>query len=275
MTISPKDISVSLLHSHLLGAVTPRPIALSSTVDKDGNVNLSPFSFFNCFGSNPALLVFSPNRRVRDNTTKHTLENITEVPEVVIHMVTYNMVQQASLASTEFPKGVNEFVKAGFTQVKSSMVIPPRVKESPVAMECKVVNVMNTGTGGGAGNLVLCEMLLMHVDESVLTDGMIDPFKLDVVSRLGADYYARINEGSIFKVPKPLAKIGIGIDRLPESVRRSKVLTGNDLAKLANVEKIPEGEYKMDLKTESLHRAVKKLLDEDRVDEAWQTLSKH
>src|SRR6187551_1480530 len=241
LTIDPKEITTPQMHAYLLGAVTPRPIAFASTVDKDGNVNLSPFSFFNCFGSNPPLLIFSPARRGRDNTTKHTFENVNEVPEVVIHIVKYDMVQQMSLSSTEYAKGVNEFEKAGFTEVPSVMVKPPRVAEAPIAFECKVIQIIPTGSQGGAGNLVICEVLCMHIDETILDDeGRIDPFKLDAVARLGGDYYCRVQGNSIFKVPKPLEKIGIGVDQLPERIRLSKVLTGNDLGLLANVERIPD-----------------------------------
>jgi flavin reductase (DIM6/NTAB) family NADH-FMN oxidoreductase RutF len=241
LKIYPKEISVPKLHSYLLGAVTPRPIALASTVDAAGNVNLSPFSFFNCFGSNPPLLVFSPARRGRDSTTKHTYENILEVKEVVINVVNYAMVQQTSLASTEFPKGVNEFIKSGLTPIQSELVKPPRVAESPIHMECKVLQVIETGMGGGAGNLILCEVLLMHIKDEVLDEqGRIDPYKVDAVARLGGDYYARVHSDAIFTVPKPLDKVGIGIDQLPENIRYSKVLTGNDLGMLANVEKLPD-----------------------------------
>jgi flavin reductase (DIM6/NTAB) family NADH-FMN oxidoreductase RutF len=276
VTLNPKEVSVPLFHSYLLGAVTPRPIALTSSIDKMGNVNLSPFSFFNCFGANPPVLIFSPARRVRDNTTKHTYENILEVPEVVIHIVNYSMVQQTSLASTEYPKNVNEFYKAGFTAEHSIMVRPPRVKEAPVAMECKVLQVIPTGEEGGAGNLVICEVLLMHIQESILTEGKIDPVKLDAVSRLGGDWYARINAANLFSVAKPLDKVGIGIDQLPPSIRNSKILSGNDLGILANVVSIPslnESEVLREQdRDEKIHEAAKKLIEENKVMEAWKVL---
>jgi flavin reductase (DIM6/NTAB) family NADH-FMN oxidoreductase RutF len=275
VTIDPKTVSVPAFHSYLLGAVTPRPIALASTIDKDGNVNLSPFSFFNCFGANPPVLVFSPSRRVRDNSTKHTYENVLEIPEVVIHIVSFEIVQQTSLASSEYPAGVNEFIKAGFHAADSVKVRPPRVVEAPVAMECVVKQVIQTGQDGGAGNLVICEVVLMHVNENIITDGRIDPFKLDAVSRLGGDYYARINPQSIFAVPKPLSKPGVGIDQLPEHVRNSTILTGNDLGKLANVPEIPQKESitgETTLPPESAHRLAKKLLDENKIVEAWRLL---
>lgn len=283
ITIDPGKVSTQALHAVLLGAVTPRPIALASTVDVAGNVNLSPFSFFNCFGSNPPVLIFSPSRRVRDNTTKHTYENVLEVPEVVIHIVNYAMVQQTSLASTEYEKGVNEFMKAGFTQVPSSVVKPPRVAEAPVAIECKVRQVISTGDEGGAGNLIICEVVLIHVDESVMgSDGKIDPAKLDVVARLGGDWYARVGAESLFKVPKPVNTTGIGIDRLPEEIRLSKVLSGNDLGLLANVEQIPEfdeghpvfKEVSRDglQRLEDRFHLAKALLAENRVQDAWQVL---
>jgi flavin reductase (DIM6/NTAB) family NADH-FMN oxidoreductase RutF len=282
LTIDPKDVSVGHFHAYLLGAVTPRPIAFASTVDREGNVNLSPFSFFNCFGANPPLLIFSPARRGKDNTTKHTYENVLAVPEVVINVVNYAMVQQASLASTEYPKGTNEFRKAGFTEVPSSAVKPPRVGESPVAMECKVIQVVQTGTGGAAGNLVICQVLLMHVKEEVLDEqGMIDPFKVDAVARLGREWYCRVQGNSIFKVPRP-DKIGIGIDQLPDSIRNSKVLTGNDLGLLAGVTKIPdvaEGAHPdnrlqpaRQKGEEAIHKLAQKYLVEGRVVEAWQIL---
>jgi flavin reductase (DIM6/NTAB) family NADH-FMN oxidoreductase RutF len=276
VTINPKEVPVPLFHSYLLGAITPRPIALTSSIDKMGNVNLSPFSFFNCFGANPPVLIFSPARRVRDNTTKHTYDNILEVPEVVIHMVNYSMVQQTSLASTEYPKNVNEFDKAGFTSEPSMLVRPPRVKEAPVAMECKVLQVIQTGEKGGAGNLVICEVLLMHLQESILTGGKIDPVKLDAVSRLGGDWYARINAANLFSVAKPLEKVGIGIDQLPPSIRNSKILSGNDLGILANVVSIPalnESEVlRVPNREEKIHAAAKKLIEENKVMEAWKVL---
>ncbi len=215
------------MHTYLQGAVVPRPIAFASTIDKGGHVNLSPFSFFNIFSSNPPVLVFSPSRRGRDNTVKHTYENIKEVPEVVINIVSYSMVEQASLTSCEFPKGVNEFVKAGFTEVKSEFIKPPRVGESPVSFECKVNQVIDLGTAGGAGSLVVCEVLLMHIKEEVLDEqARIDPFRLDAVARMGGDYYVRANGEAVFTVPKPSQNIGIGFDQLPEKIRKSTVLTG-------------------------------------------------
>jgi len=275
LTIDPQEIPVGKMHSYLLGAITPRPIAFASTIDKAGNVNLSPFSFFNCFGANPPLLIFSPARRARDNTTKHTYENVREHPEVVISIVTYDMVQQASLASTEFPKGVNEFVKAGFTPVESIRVKPPRVGESPINMECKVLQVISSGDQGGAGNLVICQILMMHIKEEVLDpQGKIDPYKLDVVARLGGDFYTRVQGDSIFTVPKPLEKTGIGIDQLPAFIRNSDVLTGNDLAILANVERIPEAGVEKDrpANVENRHLLAKKYIAEGRIADAWHIL---
>ena len=267
---------MAVLHSHLLSAVIPRPIALASTIDANGNVNLSPFSFFNCFGSNPPLLIFSPNRRVREDSTKHTYENVLAVPEVVIHIVNYKLVQQTSLASTEYERGVNEFIKAGFTSVPSTLVSPPRVGEAPIAIECKVREVISTGEKGGSSNLILCEVLLLHINEDVLgDDGKVDPVKLDAVARLGGDYYARIIPEAIFKVPKPLDKIGIGLDNLPEEIRLSPVLTGNDLAQLANVSAIPPVSKlpSFDItSTREQHIAAQKLISENKISEAWQIL---
>jgi flavin reductase (DIM6/NTAB) family NADH-FMN oxidoreductase RutF len=283
LSIDPKEIPVAKMHAYLLGAVTPRPIAFASTVDKDGNVNLSPFSFFNCFGMNPPLLIFSPARRVRDNTTKHTYENVLEVPEVVINVVSFAMVQQTSLASTEYPKGVNEFVKSGFTAIPSVKVKPPRVAESPVSMECKVLDVIETNDKGGAGNLVICEVLLMHIREDILdAEGKIDPHKIDTVARLGGDWYCRVNGDALFKVPKPLDKRGIGVDQIPERIRLSKVLSGNDLGMLGNVEEIPKENPEILKQVETMkiiaggedarHALAKELLKEGRVEEAWSVL---
>ena len=271
-------------------AVAPRPVCFASTIDKEGNVNLSPFSFFNLFSSNPPIVVFSPARRVRDNTTKHTLQNVLEVPEVVINIVDYDMVQQVSLASCEFPKGTNEFIKAGFTEETATLVKPPMVKESKVKMECKVIEVKPLGSDGGAGNLVICEVLRMHVDERILnTEGtMIDQRKLHHIARLGGDWYCKVDENSLFHVAKPNTQLGIGIDALPETIRNSTILTGNNLGQLANVHEYPvvdatfEDEKlkniiqyfsinpdEMDIE---LHKYAKELLDAGKVNEAWQVL---
>jgi len=240
-TINPKDVSIAQFHSYLLGAVAPRPIAFASTVDKDGNVNLSPFSFFNVFGTNPPVLVFSPSRRVRDNTTKHSLENVKEVPEVVINIVNYAMVEQMSLASTEYEKGVNEFMKSGFTEQKSMLVKPPRVKEAPVSFECKVLDIIAIGEEGGAANLVICEVLLAHIAEDILNEtGQIDPQRLDAVARMGGDWYCRANGDALFEIAKPIRNKGIGVDNIPRHIRNSTVLTGNNLGRLGNCERLPD-----------------------------------
>ena len=242
ISITPQEVSTAKLHSYLLSAVSPRPIAFASTMDEDGNVNLSPFSFFNVFSANPPILIFSPARRVRDNTTKHTLENVLKTKEVVINIVNFEMVQQMSLSSTEYPNGVNEFVKAGFTQVASDMVKPPRVGESPVQFECKVNDVIALGTEGGAGNLIIAEVVKLHIKESILdAEGKIDAVKIDTVARMGANWYNRSKEG-MFEVLKPIRTMGIGVDALPISIRNSTVLTGNDLGILGNSEKIPTEE---------------------------------
>jgi len=292
LSINVKDLSVPELHSYLQYAIAPRPICFASTVDKNGNVNLSPFSFFNLFGSNPPTCVFSPSRRVRDNTTKHTLENIKEVPECVINIVTYDMVQQTSLASVEYPKGVNEFIKSGFTPIASELVRPPRVAESPVQFECIVNEVKALGDGPGAGNLIIAEIKLIHISESILdAEGKIDQQKLDLVARLGGDWYARINKENLFKVAKPVRSVGIGMDAIPYAIRNSKVLTGNNLGQLGNVEVLPTDEQIDDYiqspeikelldatigdsntRELQLHLKAKQLLDEDRVEEAWMVL---
>jgi len=240
ISIIPAEISTARLSGYLSGAVGPRPIAFASTLDKNGRPNLSPFSFFNVFGSNPPILIFSPARRVRDNTTKHTLENVLDINEVVINVVVYSMVQQVSLASTEYAKGENEFVKAGFTMLKSDLVKPFRVAESPVQFECRVLKVEPLGKEGGAGNLVFSEVVKIHIDPNILDeDGSIDQVKIDQVARMGGNWYTRANQG-LFEVPKPLYSRGIGVDRLPEHIRSSPILTGNDLGMLGNVEDIPD-----------------------------------
>ncbi len=272
LRIDPKEISTPQLHGYLLGAVAPRPICFASTVDKDGNVNLSPYSFFNVFSANPPIMIFSPARRVRDNTTKHTLENIIETKEVVINIVSHAMVQQMSLSSTEYAKGVNEFVKAGFTEVPSEKVKPPRVGESPVQFECRVNDVIALGSEGGAGNLVVAEVVQLHIDESILdASGKIDPIKIDTVSRLGGNWYSRAKEG-LFEVEKPLRTHGIGVDALPEAIRLSSTLTGNDLGQLANVEALPEGAEHYVSDAVEQHNKAHILLGEGRVEEAWTEL---
>ncbi len=240
-TYNPEELKVMELQGLMQGAIAPRPICFASTVDTNGNVNLSPFSFFNMFSTKPPILIFSPARRGRDNTIKHTLENVLEVPEVCINVVTYNMVQQTSLSSTEYPRGTNEFIKAGLTEEASLTIRPPRVKESPVQFECVVNQVIPLGTEGGAGNLVICEVKLMHVNIDVLNAvGKIDQQKIDLVSRLGGDWYARAHGEALFEVPKPLTTLGIGVDALPIEIRTSTVLTGNDLGMLGNTENLPE-----------------------------------
>ena len=272
ISILPQDISTAKLHSYLLGAVAPRPIAFASTIDSEGNVNLSPFSFFNVFSANPPILIFSPARRVRDNTTKHTLENVLEIKEVVINIVSYDMVQQMSLSSTEFAKGVNEFEKAGFTKIASSLVLPPRVAESPVQFECKVNDVIALGTEGGAGNLVICELVKLHIDEKILdAEGKIDPVKIDTVARMGGNWYNRSREG-LFEVPKPLSALGIGVDALPEEIRQSRVLTGNDLGMLGNIETLPVEANSYVNASEEMHKLAQRELLKGNVSEAWQLL---
>lgn len=289
MIFNLKDLKPAEKQYYLQHVVAPRPICFASTIDKAGNVNLSPFSFFNLFSSNPPIVVFSPARRVRDNTTKHTLQNVLEVPEVVINIVTYDMVQQTSLASCEFPKETNEFVKAGFTAIPASIVKPPMVKESKVQMECTVIEVKPLGTEGGAGNLVICEVMVMHIDDSLLDENKkIDQRKINHVARLGGDWYCVVNENNLFQVEKPNTKLGIGIDTLPPSIRNSSILSGNNLGQLANVHEMPVIEPSFDdahLKQiiqyysvtpdemeKELHSYAKKLLDDGKVNAAWQVL---
>lgn len=289
LTLDLKELKSADVQNYLQHAIAPRPICFASTIDKAGNVNLSPFSFFNLFSSNPPVVIFSPARRVRDNTTKHSLENVLEVPEVVINIVDYDMVQQMSLSSCEFPKGTNEFIKAGFTEEKATMVTPPMVKESKVKLECTVLEVKPLGTEGGAGNLVICEVLCMHIDDSILDENSkIDQTKLHHVARLGGDWYAKINETNLFKVAKPNTQLGIGIDALPASILKSSILTGNNLAQLANVSEMPfvdptfhDDKLKNiiqyfainpDDMDKELQRYAKELLDVGKVNEAWQVL---
>jgi flavin reductase (DIM6/NTAB) family NADH-FMN oxidoreductase RutF len=290
MTIELSQLTIMERMAWLQHAIAPRPICFASTIDKKGNSNLSPFSFFNLFSSNPPVIIFSPARRGRDNTTKHSFENVLEVPEVVINICDYNMVQQVSLASCEFPKETDEFIKAGFTKEPSQTVKPPRVKESPVQLECKVIEVKPLGTGGGAGNLVIAEVLLMHINEAVLNDDrtMIDQARLHHIARLGGDWYCRVDSSNLFKVEKPNVKLGIGIDTLPSSIRQSNILTGNNLGQLANVHEMPfvdpaftDDKLKNiiqyfslnpdDMERE-LHTYAKELLDAGKVNEAWQVL---
>lgn len=285
ITIDPKQVSVPELQSYLQGIVAPRPIAFASTIDASGNVNLTPFSFFNIFSSNPPIVIFSPARRVRDGSTKHSLENVREVGEVVINVVNYAIVQQASLASTEYPKGVNEFVKAGLTEVPSVIVKPPRVKESPASLECIVRQIIPLGEKGGAGNLVVCEVVLVHINKNILTEAnKVDPQKLDVVARMGEDWYCRAHGDAIFKVPKPLLKLGMGIDRIPHSIRKSTVFTGNDLGKLGNVDQLPDDESIREFSKNNfvqaalsdgeyaVHQLAREFIENGDVEKAWKVL---
>ena len=291
MKIFPSEIKTSQLHAYLLGAIAPRPICFASTIDEDGNMNLSPFSFFNVFGSKPPILVFSPARRVRNNTIKHTLENAIRTKEVVINIVNYAIVQQMSLASCEYDKGVNEFEKAGLTPIASEMVKPFRVKESPVQLECKVLEVKATGEEGGAGNLVICEVICMHINDDVLNEQLqIDPHKIDLVARMGGDFYCRASGNAVFEVAKPNLNLGVGVDQLPEAIRLSKVLTGNHLGVLGNYTSVPiideafSDEHLNELLSRSytnseerinaLHTYAKELIDANKIDQAWQILLK-
>ncbi len=243
LTLDPKVLPIPKLHRYLLGSIGPRPIAFASTIDKDGNRNLAPFSFFNVFSANPPILIFSPARSGRTNTTKNTHDNVKEIAEVVINVVTYDMVHQMSLASSPFEAGVDEFEKSGFTPIASDTIRPFRVKESPVQIECKVLEVKELGQNGGAGNLVICEVQKIHIAEEVLDENqMVDQQKIDLVSRMGGNWYCRANDASMFEVDKPITTIGVGVDALPEKIRTSSHLTGNDLGILGNMESIPTAE---------------------------------
>ena len=291
-SIVPSEHPVPVIHQYLLGAVGPRPIALASTVDAEGNSNLSPFSFFNVFSANPPVLIFSPARRGRNNTTKDTFHNCKDTREVVINVVNFDMVEQTSLSSTEYATGVNEFVKSGLTPIASETIKPFRVKESPVQFECIVNDVVELGQNGGAGNLVICEVKRIHLDERILAeDGKIDQDKIDLVGRCGRNWYARASGDALFEVEKPLSKLGIGVDQIPGAIRKSTILTGNDLGKLGNVENIPEaaeidaylasdyetrqivesGADGME-KREALHELAQRYLEDNRVQDAWKVL---
>ncbi len=291
VSIDPKDLPVQKLHQYLLGAIGPRPIAFASTVDAVGKPNLAPFSFFNVFSANPPILIFSPARSGRTNTTKDTYNNVKVVPEVVINVVNYDIVHQMSLASSPYAPGVNEFEKAGFTALKSDSVKPFRVAESPVQFECKVNEVIELGTEGGAGNLIICEVVKIHIHDEVLdSNGMIDQQKIDLVARMGGDWYSRANAESMFEITKPISTCGIGFDALPIDIKSSKILSGNNLGHLAGIEKIPDetnvNEYKLlelsDLFVslednplaleQELHKRAQSLLDENKLEEAWLTL---
>ena len=289
-TIDPNTISTTELQQILLTAVAPRPIALASTVDKNGNVNLSPFSFFNVFSANPPILIFSPARRAKDNSTKHTYENVKEVKEVVINIVNFPMVEQMSLSSTEYEKGVNEFIKSGFTPIASDKIKPPRVAEAPISFECIVDNVIELGTEGGAGNLIISRVVNIHIrNEYKGNDGNLDPEKLDLVARMGGNWYCRASKDSLFEIPKPIYSTGIGVDALPVHAINSKVLTGNDLGRLGNMaekpsfesiekcKKIPEVNDALQTtiledKYKELHSIVKKQLDNTNVEQALSIL---
>lgn len=281
MKLDPNKIPTAELHGVMLGAVQPRPIAFASTIDEDGKVNLSPYSFFNVFSANPPIMIFSPARRVRNNTVKHTLLNAQATKEVVINIVNYDIVQQMSLSSTEYAEGVNEFVKSGLTEVASEKVRPPRVAESPVQFECKVKEIVELGQEGGAGNLIICEVVMVHVNDEVLDDNnKIDPFKIDTVARMGGNWYCR-SKDAMFEVPKPLASLGVGVDAIPESARNSTVLTGNDLGKLGNVEKVPDHEEVKEFAIENdlmsfnevqRHEKAKEYIRKNQLEEAWKII---
>jgi flavin reductase (DIM6/NTAB) family NADH-FMN oxidoreductase RutF len=291
LTLDPKELPVPKVHQYLLGAIGPRPIAFASTVDAEGNSNLAPFSFFNVFSANPPILIFSPARSGRTNTTKDTYNNVKQVPEVVINIVNYDLVHQMSLASSPYPAGTSEFVKSGLTPLASDLIKPMRVAESPVQFECKVNEVVELGNEGGAGNLVICEVVKIHIREEVLdANQMIDQKKIDLVSRMGGNWYCRADENSMFEIAKPITACGIGYDNIPDDIRNSKVLTGNDLGFLGGIEELPNetdvNEYKLlelsdlflsledqpDALEAALHKKAQQLLKENKLDEAWMTL---
>ena len=278
LSIDPKTLPIPQLHAYLMGAVGPRPIAFASTIDKEGRPNLAPFSFFNVFSSNPPILIFSPNRSGRTGETKHSHDNVLEVPEVVINVVTYNMVQQMSLASSPYSKGTDEFIKSGFTKIPSVTVKPFRVAESPVQLECKVTEVKELGKTGGAWNLIFSEVQMIHINEEVLGETKnIDQQKIDLVARMGGNWYCRANGDALFELEKPITTLGIGVDALPTKIKNSTVLTGNHLGMLGNIEVLPNAEEINHMKEvangifddNQLHEKVKNLLNENKVKEAW------
>ena len=290
-SINPKEIEIPKLHRYLLGSIGPRPIAFASTIDSKGNINLAPFSFFNVFSANPPIMIFSPARSGRTNESKDTYNNVKEVPEVVINVVTHEMVHQMSLASSPYGSDVSEFEKAGFTSLASDMITPPRVKESPVQFECKVNEVIELGDQGGAGNLIICEVLRIHVKESLLDQNqMIDQHKIDLVSRMGGNWYCRADKNSMFEIQKPITTCGIGFDALPTDIRNSSILSGNDLGQLAGIEQLPNetdvNEYKLLELSElflsleedavqleiEIHKRAQDLLKRNLLEEAWLTL---
>ncbi len=275
LSLDPKSLSQPDLHNYLLTSIAPRPIALASTIDSNGNVNLSPFSFFNVFSSNPPILIISPARSGRDNTTKHTYQNVKDVGEVVINIVNYPIVEQMSLSSTAYAKGVNEFDKAGFTQVKSIHISPPRVGESPVSLECRVRSIDELGSQGGAGNLIICEVVMVHINQEYITHGKLDTTKLDLVGRMGESWYVRATGEALFEIPKPLRTQGIGIDNLPLPIRESTFLTGNQLARMGNVEATPTQEQIDKVRPllitntdKDIHQLIGSYLDKDEVSTA-------
>lgn len=289
MILELKNLTAVQKQNYLQHAIAPRPVCFASTIDKQGQVNLSPFSFFNMFSTQPPIVIFSPSRRVRDNTVKHTLENVLEVPEVVINIVDYDIIQQASLASCEYPKGTDEFIKAGFTPEPATTVKPPMVKESKIKLECMVHEVKSLGTEGGAGNLVICEVMMMHIDDSILDEkGFIDQRKIHHIARLGGDWYCKVDESNLFQIEKPNVKLGIGIDALPLPIRNSNILSGNNLGQLANIHDLPvidpafhDDKLKNIIQYYSinpeemekeLHLYAKQLLDSGNVAAAWQIL---
>ena len=277
LTINPKEVSVSVLHGYLQGSIAPRPIAFASTIDKDGNVNLSPFSFFNVFGTNPPTLIFSPNRRVRDGSQKHTLENVLEHDEVVINMVDFAMVEQMSLASCEYEKGINEFIKGGFTEEPSIMVKPPRVKESKTAFECKVKQVIQMSEEGGSPNLVICEVILAHFSEDILDEnGKIDQTKTDWVARLGGDWYVRASGDALFEVAKPSIHKGIGVEAIPDFIKNDSSFSGNDLGRLGNIENLPSkdeiDDFILHNPNANFKEMGKEYLTNGKIKEAWMAL---
>jgi flavin reductase (DIM6/NTAB) family NADH-FMN oxidoreductase RutF len=291
-SFDPSELEIPKLHGLLLSAVAPRPIAFASTVDMDGNPNLAPFSFFNVFSANPPIAIFSPARRVKGNTTKHTLDNVEATKEVVINVVNHDLLHQMNLASSEFPLGVNEFDKAGLTPIASVKVKPFRVQESPVQLECKVREVIKLGAHGGAGNLVVCEVVMMHFSETVFTkEGTVNPHKLDLISRMGGDWYCRAFGSAIFEVPKPGRELGIGVDAMPENIRESHILSGNDLGLLGGVSQLPSSEDVARFREQSsinkllrfmeknpsdvrkqLHQNAQALLANGRIEDAWKVL---
>jgi flavin reductase (DIM6/NTAB) family NADH-FMN oxidoreductase RutF len=291
LSIDLTELEVPKAHRYLLSAVGPRPICFASTMDEKDRPNLAPFSFFNVFSSNPPIAIFSPSRSGRTGKHKDTFNNVQKVKQVVINLVDYKMVEQMSLASSPYPPETDEFLKSGFTPLKSELIKPFRVKEAPIQMECEVIEIKELGQTGGAGNLVICKIVKMHIAEELLNnEKMIDQEKIDLVARMGGDWYCRTDSNSMFKIKKPISTKGIGFDEIPSEILNSTILSGNDLGKLGGIEALPDetdvndfrlielSELFLDFEDNAkaleiaLHKKAKYFLSKNQLEAAWKTL---